>query len=153
MSDFNFLISGIGTDLIVYSILVPVLPFQLEKLGYSGVSVRTSWLLFSYVSLSVQMSLHVCSQGRNSLLVWLSVSPSPWIKSFKADISPLATIPAALFSEKYDARKAPLVLGVLVLIGSQIMLMEAPVYWLMCLARILQGMGSTMVWVVGLALL
>ncbi|KAK0237153.1 major facilitator superfamily domain-containing protein [Armillaria nabsnona] len=33
------------------------------------------------------------------------------------------------------------------------MFMEAPAYWLMCLARTLQGVGSTMVWVVGLALL
>ncbi|KAE9409352.1 MFS general substrate transporter [Gymnopus androsaceus JB14] len=109
---------GIGTDLLVYSVVVPVLPFQLEKLGYSAIPVRTSWLLFSY------------SAG---LVV--------------------ATLPVAIFSERYDARKAPLVLGIIILIGSQIMLMEAPVYWLMCLARILQGIGSTMVWVIGLALL
>ncbi len=63
-----------------------------------------------------------------------------------------ATIPVAVWSEKYEARKLPLVAGVFILIGSQIMFMEAPAYWLMCLARILQGVG-TMVWVVGLALL
>ncbi|KAK0218566.1 major facilitator superfamily domain-containing protein [Armillaria nabsnona] len=33
------------------------------------------------------------------------------------------------------------------------MFMETPAYWLMCLALTLQGVGSTMVWVVGLALL
>ncbi|KIK70387.1 hypothetical protein GYMLUDRAFT_89423 [Collybiopsis luxurians FD-317 M1] len=109
---------GVANDILVYSIFVPVLPFQLQKLGYTAISVRTSWLLFSY------------SAG-------LVVS----------------TLPVAMFSEKYSARKAPLVLGILVLIGSIIMLMEAPVYWLMCLARVLQGIGSTMVWVVGLALL
>ncbi|KAF9072699.1 major facilitator superfamily domain-containing protein [Rhodocollybia butyracea] len=108
----------IGTDLLVYSIIIPVIPFQLEKLGYTAISVRTSWLLFSY------------SAG-------LAVS----------------TIPVAILSERHDTRRAPLLLGILVLIGSQIMLMEAPVYWLLCLARILQGIGSTMVWVVGLALL
>jgi MFS family permease len=58
-----------------------------------------------------------------------------------------------MLSERYGTRKTPLILGVIVLIGSQIMLMEAPVYWLMCLARILQGVGSTITWVVGLSLL
>lgn len=58
-----------------------------------------------------------------------------------------------MFSERYSARQYPLVSGIIILIGSQIMLMEAPVYWLMCLARVLQGIGSTMVWVVGMALL
>jgi MFS family permease len=58
-----------------------------------------------------------------------------------------------MLSERYEARQSPLVLGVIILVGSQIMLMEAPVYWLMILARVLQGVGSTMVWVVGLALM
>ncbi len=58
-----------------------------------------------------------------------------------------------MISEKYNTRSAPLITGVFVLIGSQIMLMEAPVYWLMILARVLQGTGSAMIWVVGPALL
>ncbi|KAF9061013.1 major facilitator superfamily domain-containing protein [Rhodocollybia butyracea] len=109
---------GICTDWVVYYILVPVLPFQLEKLGYAAPSVLTSWLLFAYCAGLV-----------------------------------FSTIPVAMVSERYELRQLPLVCGVLVLIGSQIMLMEAPVYWLMCLARVLQGTGSAMVWVVGPALL
>lgn len=31
--------------------------------------------------------------------------------------------------------------------------MEAPTYWLMVLARIIQGISSSIIWVVGLALL
>lgn len=38
------------TDLTAYSIIIPVVPFQLEKLGYSSVSTLTAWLLFAYVS-------------------------------------------------------------------------------------------------------
>jgi predicted MFS family arabinose efflux permease len=57
-----------------------------------------------------------------------------------------------MFSERFNTRQAPMVLGTIILIGSQIMFMEAPVYWLMCVARVLQGLGSTMIWVVGLAL-
>lgn len=64
-----------------------------------------------------------------------------------------ATIPIAVFSERYNARRTPLIAGLLILIGSQIMLMEAPNYPVMCIARILQGVGSSMVWVVGLAYL
>ncbi|KAF9470717.1 MFS general substrate transporter [Pholiota conissans] len=65
----------------------------------------------------------------------------------------ISTIPIAMLSERYNARKWPLIFGLLVLTGSQILLMEAPSYAVMCIARILQGFGSSVVWVVGLALL
>ena len=66
----------------------------------------------------------------------------------------LATIAVAMVAEKYyTKRQLPLIIGNVVLIGSQIMFMEAPTYWVMCLARALQGIGSTMVWVIGLALM
>ena len=64
-----------------------------------------------------------------------------------------ATIPTAIFSERYNNRRIPMIAGVIIVIGSQIMLMEAPVYAVMCVARVLQGIGSSVVWVVGLALL
>ncbi|KAJ7630469.1 MFS general substrate transporter [Roridomyces roridus] len=63
------------------------------------------------------------------------------------------TIPIAMFSERYNMRRAPLLLGLILLLGSQVMMMEAPNYAVMCVSRVLQGFGSTMVWVVGLALL
>jgi hypothetical protein len=43
-------ISGITTDLLVYSIIIPVVPFQLERLSYHKVSELTGWLLCAYVS-------------------------------------------------------------------------------------------------------
>ncbi|OBZ78937.1 putative MFS-type transporter C18.02 [Grifola frondosa] len=39
---------GITTDLLAYSIVVPVMPFELERLGYHGVSALVGWLLFAY---------------------------------------------------------------------------------------------------------
>lgn len=57
-----------------------------------------------------------------------------------------------MLSERYNARKWPLILGFLVLIASQIMFMEAPNYAVMCVARVLQGVASAIVFVVGLAL-
>lgn len=41
---------GVTTDLLVYSLIVPIIPFQLESLGYTGVSGLVGWLLFAYVS-------------------------------------------------------------------------------------------------------
>ncbi|PVG02159.1 MFS general substrate transporter, partial [Serendipita vermifera] len=64
-----------------------------------------------------------------------------------------ATPPLAYFAEKYWSRRAPLIVCLLVLIGAQIMFMEAPYYWLMCLARVLQGISSAAVWVVAFAML
>ncbi|KAJ7071382.1 MFS general substrate transporter [Mycena amicta] len=109
---------GIATDLVVYSIVVPVVPFQLERLGYHSVSALAGWLLFAYVR-----GLVIC------------------------------TIPIAMFSERYQIRRMPLILGLFLLVGSQIMFMEAPNFAVMCVARVLQGSGSTMIWVVGLSLL
>lgn len=40
---------GITTDLLVYSIIIPVMPFQLENLHFSNVSALTGWLLCAYV--------------------------------------------------------------------------------------------------------
>ncbi|KAH9486666.1 MFS-type transporter ppzB [Psilocybe cubensis] len=104
---------GVAVDLLVYSMIIPVIPFHLERLGHSSISSMTGWLLFAFAT----------------------------------------TIPIAMLSERYKARKMPLIAGLFVLVGSQIMLMEAPNYAVMCIARILQGIGSSIVWVIGLALL
>ncbi|WVQ82530.1 hypothetical protein IAT38_004659 [Cryptococcus sp. DSM 104549] len=39
---------GTTTDLLTYTIVVPVLPYRLQAMGYGNVSGLTSWLLFSY---------------------------------------------------------------------------------------------------------
>ncbi|KAG5723161.1 hypothetical protein E4T56_gene238 [Termitomyces sp. T112] len=109
---------GILVDLLACTIIIPVMPFHLEQLGYRRVSALTGWLLFAY------------SAG----LV-------------------LSTPPIAVFSERYNTRRMPLIIGLLLLVGSQVMLMEAPTYAVMCVARILQGISSAMVWTVGLALI
>ncbi|KAI6133361.1 MFS general substrate transporter [Pisolithus croceorrhizus] len=109
---------GITTDLLVYSVIIPVIPFQLENLHYQGVSALTGWLLCAY------------SAG----LV-------------------LSTIPIAIYSEKHSSRRIPLIFGLVALIISQILLMFAPNYAVMAVARVSQGISSSMIWVVGLALL
>lgn len=46
---------GIATDLIIYSIVIPVLPFQLELKGYTGVSTLVGYLLFAYVCIDTKL--------------------------------------------------------------------------------------------------
>jgi predicted MFS family arabinose efflux permease len=46
-----------------------------------------------------------------------------------------------------------MMLGLITLTLSQVMLMEAAAYWMMVVSRILQGISSSVVWVVGLAML
>ncbi|KAG8829798.1 hypothetical protein FRC17_006004, partial [Serendipita sp. 399] len=65
----------------------------------------------------------------------------------------VATPPIAFLAEKYWSRQTPLILSLLLLIGSQVLFMEAKVYWLMCLARVIQGVSSAVVWVVAFSLL
>lgn len=65
----------------------------------------------------------------------------------------LVTPPIAFLSERYKNRKIPLLCGQAALIGSQVLLMEAPTFWVMVLARIAQGISACVIWVVGLALM
>lgn len=41
--------------------LIPVFPFQLQKLGYSDVSGLVGWLLFAYVSDSYRYVAELCT--------------------------------------------------------------------------------------------
>ncbi|ETW87640.1 major facilitator superfamily, partial [Heterobasidion irregulare TC 32-1] len=115
---FSTQCARVATDMIIYSIVIPVLPFHLEHLGYSGISSLVGYLLFAY-SGGLVISTPV--------IVWIS--------------------------ERWTSRQAPLISGLVALICSQVMLMEARAYWVMAVARVIQGMSSSMVWTVGLALL
>jgi MFS transporter, DHA1 family, solute carrier family 18 (vesicular amine transporter), member 1/2 len=44
-------------------------------------------------------------------------------------------------------------IGLLALAGSQILLMESRKYWIMAIARVLQGISAAVVWTAGLALM
>lgn len=44
--------TGVFTDYLVYSLIIPVVPYQLITLGYDNISSRVSWLLVAFVRLS-----------------------------------------------------------------------------------------------------
>lgn len=64
-----------------------------------------------------------------------------------------ATPPLAYLAERYWSRRMPLIVSVLLLAGSQVMYMEAPHYWVMCFARVIQGISSAAVWLLAFSLL
>lgn len=64
-----------------------------------------------------------------------------------------ATVPIAMFTDRHSSYRLPLIIGLFTLLCCEIMFMEAPKYWVMVLARIMQGMSSSTVWTSGLALL
>ncbi|KAK8849598.1 hypothetical protein IAR55_004933 [Kwoniella newhampshirensis] len=109
---------GATTDVLTYTIVVPVLPYRLQALNYTNVSALTSWLLFAY-----SCGILFC------------------------------TLPVAWFFHKYPYRRDPLIAAILVLEGALVLFMLAKPYWVMVLARFLQGAASTIVWSVGFALI
>lgn len=127
--------TGILTDLLVYSLIIPVIPYQLEALGYDRIGSKISWLLVAFVRVSIPLDC------------WFL------IRLFQSGALALSTPPVAHYSEVYRNRKIPLLAGLVALVGAQVMFMEAPAYWVMILARVLQGVSSTVIWTVGLALL
>jgi MFS transporter, DHA1 family, solute carrier family 18 (vesicular amine transporter), member 1/2 len=64
-----------------------------------------------------------------------------------------ATPIIAWYSERLNSRKGLLMTGLLALAGSQILLMESRKYWIIAIARVLQGISAAAVWTAGLALL
>jgi DHA1 family solute carrier family 18 vesicular amine transporter 1/2 len=40
---------GLMSDTIVYSLVIPVMPFKLKQMGYEKISSDVGWLLFAYV--------------------------------------------------------------------------------------------------------
>ncbi|TYJ58873.1 hypothetical protein B9479_000305 [Cryptococcus floricola] len=50
---------GIAADILTCAIIVPILPYRLQDLGYSDISTLTSWLLFAYSGGIVSCTLPV----------------------------------------------------------------------------------------------
>ncbi|ORX37801.1 major facilitator superfamily domain-containing protein [Kockovaella imperatae] len=109
---------GVCSDALTYQIIVPVLPYRLQSLGYTNVSEKVSWLAFAY-----------------SIGIFVS------------------TFPVAYYFGRYPYRRLPLVAAVIILEAAQILFMLAKPYAALVIARFLMGAASTVVWVVGFALI
>ncbi|WVQ79320.1 hypothetical protein IAT38_001417 [Cryptococcus sp. DSM 104549] len=66
---------GVTTDILTYTIVVPVLPYRLQSLGYNNVSALTAWLLFAYslgifiFTFPVAYFFHKYPYRRNPLII------------------------------------------------------------------------------------
>ena len=67
--------TGILTDLLVYSLIIPVIPYQLEALGYGGIGAKVSWLLVAFVRLSTSFGLLVPHSFRTVRVIGIVNSP------------------------------------------------------------------------------
>ena len=72
---FPHTLSGITTDLLVYSIIIPVMPFQLEHLQFHSISALTGWLLCAYVRVSAPFLLSLTHPLQSLGLVLCASSP------------------------------------------------------------------------------
>ncbi len=46
--EIAFIVNQVLPGVLVYAMVIPVVPFQLEKLGYKHPASLTGWLLFAY---------------------------------------------------------------------------------------------------------
>jgi MFS family permease len=111
---------GIFTDLFIYAIIVPVLPFVLrDRLGVPESQLQ--------ILVSVLLGIMAAS-------------------SFV--FSPIAGI----IADKIGSRQQPFLIGLFSLLLSTVLLAVGNSVPAIAMARILQGMSSAVVWVVGLAI-
>ena len=111
---------GMFTDLFLYGLMVPVLPFLLpERLNTppSLIQSQTSTLLAAYAF----------SQA-------------------------LLSIPIGIIADRLPTRQGPFLFGLSSLIAATVLLFLGQSFWVLVLARCLQGLAAGIVWTVGLAL-
>lgn len=111
---------GIFTDLFVYSIIVPVIPFVLRD------------------------RLHIPAEN-------LQIYVSSLLGAMAASSFVFSPIAGAIADRAGD-RQQPFLAGLVALLASTVLLAVGDSVGMIALARILQGMSSAVVWVVGLAI-
>lgn len=111
---------GLFTDLFLYGLVVPVLPYILNsrlQVPSSQIQSHFSALLTAYAGSSVL---------------------------FSPD--------AEVLADRVASRRAPFLLGVAGLLVATVMVGLGRAFWVLVLARVLQGMSAAVVWTVELAL-
>ncbi|KAK0457176.1 major facilitator superfamily domain-containing protein [Desarmillaria tabescens] len=107
------------------------------------------WLGIIVDSLSLALCIPVVPFQLKALGYTDAASLTGWLFFAYGGSNVITSALIVIWSEAYDTRKLPYSIGILSLIVSQIMFMEAPSYWVMCLARCLQGAASAARMVIG----
>ncbi|CEJ93864.1 hypothetical protein VHEMI09430 [[Torrubiella] hemipterigena] len=112
---------AIFSDIFLYAVVVPVLPFALtSRVGIEEKDVQT-W---------VSVSLAVFGGA-------LLIAAPIW----------------GYFADRYQNRRIPMLIGLVILVGSTVLLCLVMNIPMLIVARILQGFAGGMTWTVGLALI
>ncbi|OBZ73324.1 putative MFS-type transporter C18.02 [Grifola frondosa] len=135
-SSVAFITFGTTLDTLNYSVVIAVFPFRLESLQYHNVSGLVGWLLFIYVS-------------ERLIFLRLAWAHNPALCVVRWSSTPII----AMLSERLGSRRGVMIAGQFSLLASQLLLMEANTFWLMCIGRLFEGIASSVIITVGLALI
>ncbi|KAI9609824.1 hypothetical protein KEM48_002689 [Puccinia striiformis f. sp. tritici PST-130] len=106
---------GLLVDMAAYGLMVPVLPFRLESIGYHNIPAKSSYLIAAF------------ALG----LIVSSVSYSPHTSH--------SSSPIGIFGELVKARKTPLLFCLVFLAASLILFWLSSSFVVLIIARLLQG--------------
>ena len=141
------------SDTLAYSIILPIIPFQLERMGYRDVPSRVGWLLFAYVCCFIcEIRIQLIYPQSAGLVICDSVFHSIVERSSDPGCF-IATPFLVSCSERLKSRQIPLMLSLISLILSQLLFILGRRYWVLCVARVIKGISSSGVLSVGLALM
>ncbi|KAH7913505.1 major facilitator superfamily domain-containing protein [Hygrophoropsis aurantiaca] len=76
-----------------------------------------------------------------------------WLLVIYSGAMVLSTPVVAIISEHTHSRRGIMLTGVFSLLASQLILMEAPSFWVMCIGRFFEGISSSIILTVGLSLI
>ncbi|KAH7912738.1 major facilitator superfamily domain-containing protein [Hygrophoropsis aurantiaca] len=76
-----------------------------------------------------------------------------WLLFIYSGALVLSTPLVAMISERTHSRRGVMIMGLFSLLVSQLVLMEAPSFWVMCLGRFFEGISSSIILTVGLSLI
>ncbi|KAI9255136.1 major facilitator superfamily domain-containing protein [Phascolomyces articulosus] len=123
---------------IVYSVAIPILPFVINSMK-QGISPQDPSLIAAYKSNDADISLDTYSDTGIVLGIYAAAS----------------VIAGPIFGylgDKSKHRRTPMLLGIAALFLTTILFLFATQYWMLILARILQGISDACVFTLALAL-
>ncbi|OZJ03935.1 hypothetical protein BZG36_02931 [Bifiguratus adelaidae] len=124
---------GLFVDAVIYGIVIPIMPFILNNI-HEGRSLTAP------VEFGKDQSLGVASQDTGILLAVYAAGMLIGAPFF------------GHFGNKSKHRRIPMLLGIIGLLAATILFMFANAYWLLVIARFLQGVSGACVWTLGLCL-
>ncbi|KAI8139273.1 major facilitator superfamily domain-containing protein [Fennellomyces sp. T-0311] len=128
---------SVFTGMVIYSIIIPIIPFMIDSM-HKGMSLEAP------IEHSAYSDSHVSPEAsRDAGILFALYSVACGIGS------PIF----GYLGDKATHRRIPMLLGILTLFGANFIFLFATKYWMLAIARILQGLSDGCVWTLSLALI